>query len=98
MSAASILLAIEFVLCLVPFVFCGIVAWVLTQPWRARRRASSLWVVYCEEAKSLAVVEFVQKKRAAQVCDCSAWVSVTRCSRSCEARLSNNEQAALLTK
>ena len=98
MSAASILLAVESMLCLVLFVFCGVVVWVLTQPWRRRRRASSVWVVYCDEAKSLAVVEFVQKARAAEACDCSAWNSVARCSRSCEAHVSNNEHARLLTK
>ena len=98
MSAASILPAVEFMLYLVPFAFCGIVAWVLTQPRRTRRHASSVWVVYCEEAKSLAVLEFVEKMHAAQVCDCSAWASVARCNRSCEAHLSNNERPRLLTK
>jgi hypothetical protein len=96
MSDSEFLLVVTLAFCVLPLLCCTVGQRILARRAAAAQDKRRVWVVSCEERKSLAVVE-VTMAGSPIVTDCSCWCDNSACQKTCLARLKATEEVRVAT-
>ena len=96
MSDPEFLLIVTLAFCVLPLLCCTAGQWIRARKTAASRNKRRVWVVSCEERKSLAVVE-ITVAGSPTVTDCSCWCNNPSCQKTCLARLKATEDVHVAT-
>jgi hypothetical protein len=97
MSDAEFLLVITATFCVMPFLCCTAVKWILAKYGRGSKARNRVWVLECKERRVQAIVE-LSTSQSAPVKDCSCWREDPHCEKSCVGLVTATEHERLLTR